>query len=126
PTAWSDERFPSIDDEIRAEASTKCSEQNDNDASFMPLCEDANWSDIATAPNWTQATGFNCQVPMEMNDLDPDGSEVPWELVAGGSSTPLPLDCALDGDCVDLFDPSVCRSILTPCFAPLIEPVDRT
>lgn len=124
PTAWAADGFPSIDDAIRTECSTKCMGANDNTVDFNPVCQDANWSAVQTAPSWTQSTGFNCVVDDPMNDLDPDGSEVPWEL-AGGTSTSLPLSCALDDDCVDWFYPHVGAWILTPGIADFIEPETR-
>lgn len=123
---WVSGNYPSIDDDIRAACSARC--ENLDDGGFGPgadpQCEDDNWSALQTAPSWVPAHGYDCVVTMQLNGDDPDGSEVPWHL-AGGSTAPLPLDCALDGDCAFDFYPDVAQFVLTPGAGDFIEPETR-
>jgi hypothetical protein len=126
---WETGGFPSIDDEIAAWCSAQCVESHDifgNDPNEPdPNCVNANWTGHRTYPDWNPADGYNCQVPMELNVDDPDGSEIPWEL-AGGTSDPIPATCDLNGDCIDWFYPSV-GAFFHPALgsAGFIEPESR-
>lgn len=64
-------------------------------------------------------------LPQNTNGLDADGSSVPWHLV-GGTTSPLPLGCDLDGDCVDWFYPHLGAFIIAPGSAGVIDPHTRT
>jgi hypothetical protein len=107
---WATGEYPTIEDEILSWCSDKCvtlsnvfgNHPNEPD----PQCNDADWSGHNTRSAWDPSKGYNCPVTMELNLDDPDGSEVPWELV-GGPSSPMPASCDLNGDCVDWFYPSV-------------------
>jgi hypothetical protein len=101
--------FPEADTEIRQACAQECVNFNHPFAESWggdPLCDPANWSGHRTAPSWIPAQGFNCLMPVELNEDDPDGSNVPWDLV-GGPSSPVPLPCELDGSCAGSFYPPV-------------------
>lgn len=123
---WEFGNYPTIDEEIREHCSLRCSNDQVQVNGIAPaVCEDDQWSSLQTHPDWAPEDGFNCNVTMELNQDDPDGSEVPWELV-GGPTTPFPLDCDLNGDCVDWFYPHVAAFVLTPGSGDFIEPETRT
>ncbi|MBC8067297.1 MAG: hypothetical protein IAG13_03100 [Deltaproteobacteria bacterium] len=125
---WVGGSYPGFEDGIRARCSTRCSQLSQDPVGLgvdnPPLCEDDNWSGIATRPSWEPDQGENCLVGLELNDDDPDGSDIPWHLV-GGATTPVPLDCDLNGDCVDWFVPTLAPFVLTPGAGTFIEPETR-
>jgi hypothetical protein len=116
-----------VNDAIRAFCSERCETMPGDElgSTVPPQCEDANWSGVQTYPNWGPGDGVNCVVTMELNKDDPDGSDIPWELV-GGPTTPVPLACSLNGSCVDWFYPHVAAFVLTPGSADFIDPETRT
>lgn len=117
--------YPEIDAALRAECSQQCQQSGSPiHPTMSKLCEDANWIAARTYNGWDPGDGLNCEGSAELNGDDPDGSEVPWELV-GGPTYPVPLDCDLDGDCASWFYPSVARFVLTPGSAGIIEPETR-
>src|SRR5690606_7054236 len=87
-------------------------------------CEDMSWTGHQTYTSWIPDHGYNCVVTMMLNADDPDGSQVPWDLV-GGPSTPVPLYCDLDDDRAALFYPGVAEFILPPGTADIIDPETR-
>ncbi len=125
---WNAGNYPSGAEEvIRA----KCSEECMMTGVFQPhpalptsVCEDENWTAVVTNLAWTPENSYNCHLPNDTNDLDIDGSSIPWNLV-GGTSSPLPLDCDLNGDCVDWFYPRV-GAFIAPGSAGIIAPHTRT
>ncbi|MEX1362751.1 MAG: hypothetical protein AB1Z98_06465 [Nannocystaceae bacterium] len=129
PLNWQNEGYPAIDDEIREQCTAQCNSNQFNTAAGpQEVCEDANWSAVRTLAGWDTTVGYNCQVTGEPVGLDPDGSDVPWQLV-GGSFSPMPLDCSLDGSygesCASWFYPHVGAWVLTPGSANFIEPETR-
>lgn len=125
---WMTGSYPSspFPDEIRAECSARCMDFDQSPFGHQApaVCEDENWSGLQTAPSWDPDDAFDCLVPSELNKDDPDGSEIPWGDV-GGPTYPVPLDCDLNGDCVDWFNPTVAPYVLTPGIATFIEPETR-
>lgn len=123
---WMTGSYPAFASEIRTECSNLCAnfDASPGGQPAPPACEDENWSALRTAPNWDPADGFDCLAPVELHVDDPDGSEIPWDEV-GGPTYPVPLDCDLDGDCVDWFYPNVAAHVLTPGIATFIEPETR-
>lgn len=122
---WADGHYPSgAEDVIRAKCSEKCQGTNQTN-NLEPVCEDENWTAVVTKSFWEPEDGYNCLTSTNTNLVDPDGSNIPWNLV-GGTSSPLPLDCDLDGDCVDWFYPHVGAFIITPGSAGIIAPHTRT
>ena len=123
-TGFNEDGYPALDDEVKQMCSARCAENHDNTVNFPYVCQDANWTDVKTANGWNPSDGLNCNTSQNLNVDDPDGSEVPWDIV-GGPSSPVPLPCDLDGDCVDEFYPHVGAWILTPFGSGLIEPETR-
>jgi hypothetical protein len=126
PPGW----YPEIDREIRTACSKKCKEQSAGEPDLLypaleKVCEDGNWTAQQTGPDYTPTThGYQCIVPKPLNEDDPDGSLIPWDLV-GGPSSPVPVACDLDDDCADWFYPSIGRFIRTPGSAHMIDPETR-
>lgn len=118
---------PSAEAVMRTKCSEECSKRGwDQPHPALParVCEDENWTAVVTQIGWTPAKMYNCTLPLQMNSGDIDGSSIPWNLV-GGSSSPLPLDCDLDGDCIDYFYPSIAAHIIAPGTADIIAPHTR-
>lgn len=122
---WNSGEYPTIDSEIREWCSARCVFDDYPIGGPSPQCQDANWSGHQTLASWSPSNSYNCEVPEELNVDDPDGSEIPWELV-GGSSSPMPLDCDLNGDCVEYFYSNIASFILTPGSGNFIDPETRT
>jgi hypothetical protein len=125
--------YPDADAEIRNWCSAECEmagdplkpsdPSNPNDP-FKNVCAAANWTGHTTRPSWIPDHGYNCPVMEPLNEHDPDGSLVPWNLV-GGPSSPVPLSCDLDDDCAGLFYPTVAAFVVAPGAADFIEPETR-
>jgi hypothetical protein len=121
---WNAGNYPSsVEEVIRAKCSELCVSNNQTNA-FSPVCEDENWTAVVTNLGWSPQDGYNCTLPQPTNALDLDGSSIPWNLV-GGSSSPSPVDCNLDGDCADWFYPRV-LGFIAPGSAGIIAPHTRS
>lgn len=118
--------IPSGNDYIRERCSEICADKDTIlGQDMLPnQCDDENWSGVLTEDNWQRDDGRNCLVALGLNEDDPDGSDFPWDLV-GGPTSPVPLDCDLNADCVDWFRPNVAAAVLTPGQATFIEPETR-
>jgi hypothetical protein len=89
----------------------------------MPKCVDEDWSGIQTLNGWESADEFNCPVAYSMNQSDPTGYDIPWQLVGGTAYTET--SCDLTDDCFEEFFPSV-RPYTKRPRADFIEPDSST
>jgi hypothetical protein len=115
------------DQHIRNDCSRLCGDVVSSKAAIahggVPKCDASDWSGHRTEPSWDPDQKENCLMPNNLNADDPNGSDVPWDLV-GGPSSPVPLPCALDGSCAGLFYPAV-DGFVFPGIADFIEPETR-
>lgn len=117
---WQNTNDPYSDEDvvaaIRSQCSAICQGEGDPAAGLggftMPKCVAEDWSGLQTLQGWSSSQGFNCPVAFSMNQDDPTGYDVPWQLVGGTAHTET--TCDLNDDCFEEFFPSVRPYITRP------------